>query len=42
MPTSVIDECTQALLGAGVLEKEEVRPYSEVVSPWTRDEPLDA
>ena len=42
MPTSVIDECTRALLEAGVLEKGEVRPYSEVVSDWTRDEPLDA
>ena len=42
MPSRVIDDCTQALLGAGVLEKEEVRPYSELVSSLTRDEPLGA
>ena len=38
MPTQVIDDCTRALLEAGVLEQGEVKPYGEVVSDWTRDE----
>ena len=42
MPASVVDDCTQALLGAGVLEQGEVKSYREVVSALTRDEPLDA
>jgi hypothetical protein len=42
MPTQVIDDCTRALLEAGVLEHGEVKSYREVVSDWTRDEPLDA
>ncbi|CAH0378310.1 unnamed protein product [Pelagomonas calceolata] len=42
MPSRVIDDCTRALLEAGVLEQGEVKSYREVVSDWTRDEPLDA
>ena len=42
MPTQVIDDCTRALLEAGVLEQGEVKSYREVVSDWTRDEPLGA
>ena len=42
MPSRVIDDCTRALLEAGVLEQGEVKSYREVVSDWTLDEPLDA
>ena len=42
MPSQVIDDCTQALLEAGVLEQGEVKSYREMVSDLTRDEPLDA
>ena len=37
MPSRVVDDCTRALLEAGVLEKEEVKSYREVVSDWTLD-----
>ena len=42
MPTSVIDDCTRALLEAGVLEQGEVKSYRQMVSDWTLDESLDA
>jgi len=42
MPAAVVEDCTQALLGAGVLEASEVRSYSEVVTQWTQDRALIA
>ena len=42
MPTQVIDDCTRALLEAGVLEQGEVKSYRQMVSDWTLDESLDA
>ncbi len=38
MPTQVIDDCTRALLEAGVLEQGEVKSYREVVSDWTLED----
>ena len=37
MPSRVVDDCTRALLEAGVLEQGEVKSYREVVSDWTLD-----
>ena len=38
MPSRVIDDCTRALLEAGVLEQGEVKSYREVVSDWTLED----
>lgn len=42
MPAAVVEDCTQALLGAGVLEASEVRSYTQLVSSLTQDRSLIA